>query len=186
VNNRRNTQLHQRNTLSLSICYDDCSMLIFISYPLFFFGQKARIKLFAWLIGEGKKWTWMLFVVYMKVRNRHECRMPLKFNGYWFVKYTRSQWAVWIWIWQRDIWSRNRFATVHASETRVIEKEMNSKISSKSRTTKDVAIIACSIGPLFRNRDSDTEFYGSRDWETLKKFDLKFEKTHIFINFWIH
>jgi hypothetical protein len=56
-------------------------------------------------------------------------------NGYWSIKATRSQWAVWIGIWQRDSWSRNWFAGVHAREA---SQEMNSKICSKLRTTKDV------------------------------------------------
>jgi hypothetical protein len=44
--------------------------------------------------------------------------LALKINGYWSIKATRSQWAVWIWIWQRDNWSGNRLAAVHAREAR--------------------------------------------------------------------
>jgi hypothetical protein len=65
VCNRKNSQLHQRNTLSSNMLW---LLLIFISYPVFFFGKIVRIKLFAWLIGEWEKWTWMPFVVCMKVR----------------------------------------------------------------------------------------------------------------------
>jgi hypothetical protein len=68
--NRRNTQLNQRNTLS-------SNMLWWYLYIYFIssicFGKKVRINFFAWLTGKWEKWTWMPFVVYMKVRNRHEC-----------------------------------------------------------------------------------------------------------------
>jgi hypothetical protein len=48
------------------------SLLIFILSSSIVFGKKVGMKLIAYLIGEWKKWTWMPFVVYMKVRNRHE------------------------------------------------------------------------------------------------------------------
>jgi hypothetical protein len=37
--------------------------------------------LFAWLREDWEKLTWMPFVVYIKVKNRHECHWKSMVNG---------------------------------------------------------------------------------------------------------
>jgi hypothetical protein len=115
------------------------------------------------IIGEWEKWTWLPFVVYMKVRNIQERHWNSMVTG---LSKSLDH--------NEPLESNNETAEVEIALqlsmqklTRAIDKKMNSKIIFKSRTTKDVTSIVKEELAIF-----EVESKLGANFESFQKFEF--------------